>query len=185
MHRRQALTRLAAAGLAAAPAASAAWKNAFAEQLKQDLLAHWEGEREYSIAIVDAMPEAKFDFQPNPEVRTFAEQAVHFARAQVAYFSRLELIEAPKPPEQGASPAEVKAFVAQSFDYVRDVLTKAGEAEFSRRDVQMGRIPKLHTTQDLWLRGALHTAHHRGQLIVYLRLNGIKPPDWQFAPQGG
>ncbi len=185
MHRRQAIARLAAGGLAAAPAASAAWKNAFAEQLKQDLLGHWQSEREYSVAVVNAMPEEQFGFQPSPEVRTFAEQAVHFARAQVAYFSRLNLIDAPKSPEQGASPAEVKAFVAESFDYVRDVLTKAGEAEFFRRDVQMGRIPKLHTTQDLWLRGALHTAHHRGQLIVYLRLSGIKPPTWRFAAQGG
>jgi uncharacterized damage-inducible protein DinB len=25
-----------------------------------------------------------------------------------------------------------------------------------------------------------HTAHHRGQLEVYLRLKGIKPPDYEF-----
>jgi uncharacterized damage-inducible protein DinB len=25
-----------------------------------------------------------------------------------------------------------------------------------------------------------HTAHHRGQAEVYLRVNGIKPPDYQF-----
>ena len=178
------MTRLAAGGLAAAPAAAAAWKNAFAEQLKQDLLAHWQSERDYSLAIVGAMPDEQFGYRPTPEVRSFAEQAVHFGRAQVAYFSMLELIEPPKAPE-GEDPATVKAYVAQSFDYVRDVLTKAGEKEFLRRDVPMGFDRRLHTTQDLWLRGALHTAHHRGQLIVYLRLNGIAPPDWQFAPQGG
>jgi uncharacterized damage-inducible protein DinB len=25
-----------------------------------------------------------------------------------------------------------------------------------------------------------HTAHHRGQAEVYLRLRGIKPPDYRF-----
>jgi len=25
-----------------------------------------------------------------------------------------------------------------------------------------------------------HTAHHRGQCIVYLRMKGIKPTDYQF-----
>ena len=185
MNRRQAVTRFAAASLAAAPAASAAWKQAFAEQLKQDLLGHWESEREYSLAIVDAMPEDRYDYRPTPEVRTFAEQAAHCGMAQAAYFSMLKLIEPPKRPEEGSSPAEIKAYVAESYDYARRVLEKAGEAEFLRRDVQFGRSPKLHTTQDLWLRGALHTAHHRGQLIVYLRLNGIEPPAWQFAPQGG
>ncbi len=25
-----------------------------------------------------------------------------------------------------------------------------------------------------------HTTHHRGQLIVYLRLKGIKPTDYKF-----
>ena len=181
MNRRQALSRFAAAGLAAAPA-SAAWKNAFAERLREDLLGHWQSERDYSLAIVGAMPEEKFDYRPTPEVRTFSEQAVHFGIAQAAYFSRLELLPAPERPEN-PSPAEAKAYVARTFDYVRDVLTKAGEQEFFRRDVALARGP-LHTTQDLWFRAALHTAHHRGQLIVYLRLNGIAPPDWQFAPQG-
>jgi uncharacterized damage-inducible protein DinB len=176
---------LGAGGFAAAPAAPAAWKNAFAERLRQDLLGHWQSERDYSLAIVGAMPDSKFEYRPTPEVRTFAEQAVHFGRAQAAYFSRLELLEAPQPPAENANAAAVKTYVAQSFDYVRDVLEKAGEMEFLRRDVGLGANRALHTTQDLWFRAAVHTAHHRGQLIVYLRLNGIAPPDWQFAPQGG
>ena len=183
MNRRHALTRLTVGGLAATPAASAAWKSSFAEQLKKDLLGHWKSEREYSLAVVNAMPDEGFSFRPTPEVRTFAEQAVHFGRAQAAYFSRLELIEAPQPPD-GLEPNGVKTYVAQSFDYVRDVLTKAGEQEFLRRDVAFGRNGVLHTTQDLWLRAALHTAHHRGQLVAYLRMRGIEPPAWRFAPQG-
>jgi uncharacterized damage-inducible protein DinB len=28
----------------------------------------------------------------------------------------------------------------------------------------------------------MHTAHHRGQLVVYLRVKGIVPPTWAFEP---
>jgi len=59
MNRRQAIARLAATGAAGSGAASAAWTNAFAEQLKKDLLAHWENERQYSLAVVGAMPEER------------------------------------------------------------------------------------------------------------------------------
>lgn len=35
-----------------------------------------------------------------------------------------------------------------------------------------------HTNLDLILRGESHTAHHRAQAIVYLRMNGIRPPKY-------
>jgi uncharacterized damage-inducible protein DinB len=31
----------------------------------------------------------------------------------------------------------------------------------------------------------MHTAHHRGQIVVYLRVKGITPPAWQFEPTVG
>ncbi len=187
MKRRQALQNLAAAGLLAAPA-SAAWREAFAERFRQDILGHWGIERAYSMTIFDAMPAEKLGWRPTPEVRSFGEQAVHFGRANTAYFSRLEIAGVTPPTaieEATADHAKVRAFLVASSEFVRQCLEKLGEQEFMRRDVPLGRTMALHTTQDIFLRAALHTAHHRGQMVVYLRLNGITPPDWQFAPQGG
>ncbi len=181
--KRRALIGGLAAAAAATPAPAAGWKEAYAEGLLRDLLAHWQSEREYSLDIVGAMPADKFDWRPTPEVRTFAEQAIHFAGAQVSYLSRLELAPPPTAPKTTDKQAVV-AWVEASYGYAREVLEKLGEREFLRRDVPL-RSGALHTTFDLWLRGVVHTAHHRGQLIVYLRLNGLQPPDWRFAPQGG
>ena len=41
-----------------------------------------------------------------------------------------------------------------------------------------------HTTMDVFLRAYMHSSQHRGQLFVYLRLNGVTPPSWQFKPNG-
>ena len=187
MERRRALQNLAAAGLLALPA-SAAWKDAFAEQFRKDILGHWANERDYSLAILDAMPPEKLSWRLGPKVRTFGEQAVHFARAQAAYFSRLSIpgVEAPKAIEEStADPSEVRRYIVATFDFIRDALEKIGEQEFLRRDVPLGQNRPLHTTVDMFLRAILHTAHHRGQMVVYLRLNDIEPPLWRFAPQGG
>jgi uncharacterized damage-inducible protein DinB len=35
---------------------------------------------------------------------------------------------------------------------------------------------------DIFLRAYMHTAHHRGQIITYLRVNEIVPPTWKFEP---
>ncbi|MBI1355890.1 MAG: hypothetical protein GC160_16240 [Acidobacteria bacterium] len=187
MKRRNALQNIAAAGLLAVPA-SAAWKDTFAEQFRKDILGHWANEREYSLAIFDAMPAAKLAYRPGPEVRTFGEQSVHFARAQAAYFSRLNVpgVEAPKALEESeADPAAVRRYIVATYDFIRASLEKMSEQEFLRRDVPLGQNRPLHTTVDMFLRAILHTAHHRGQMVVYLRLNGIVPPTWRFAAQGG
>ena len=41
--------------------------------------------------------------------------------------------------------------------------------------------PARNLTGFEWLWGYFtHTAHHRGQAEVYLRVKGIKPPDYRF-----
>lgn len=186
MKRRQALQGLAAGAWLAVPS-SAAWKEAFAEQFRQDILGHWANERDYTLTIFDAMPAEKVSWQPTPEVRTFGAQAVHLGRGNAAYFRYLEVpgVQAPESPEESlADPAAIRAFLVASYDFVRESLEKVAEQEFLRRDLALFQRRAMHTTVDLFLRSVLHTAHHRGQMVTYLRLNGIKPPDWQFGNQG-
>lgn len=187
MKRRNALKTFAAAGAVAVPS-SAAWKEAFADQFRQDILGHWANERDYTLAIFDAMPADKITWQPTPEVRTFGAQAVHLGRGNAQYFRYLEVpgLEAPESPEESlADPAAIRAFLVASYDFVRDSLEKVAEQEFLRRDLALFQRRAMHTTVDLFLRSVLHTAHHRGQMVTYLRLNGVTPPAWQFGNQGG
>ena len=163
-----------------------AWENRFAENLRDDFLVHWESTRNYTHAVLDAMPDKGLDFRPTPEQRTFLEQLAHAAAANAGYFSRFEKDGLPRPegPPKELTRESTQAYLKTSFDYVEKVLKALTEEDFQRRSIAFGRRNTPHTAQDLFLRAYMHTAHHRGQAVVYLRLQGVEPPAWQFSPTG-
>jgi uncharacterized damage-inducible protein DinB len=153
----------------------------FARTFRDSFARHWADTREYTLAVLDAMPEEGFASKPHPAQRTFAEQLVHLALANVAYFRAFALLD---PPERAnpTTKSEVRAYVVGCFDYVAAVLNKLTESDLLRNDlVIVSRLPP-HSAIDIFLRAYMHTAHHRGQLIVYLRVQGIVPPTWKFEP---
>ena len=186
MKRRTIIQGLAAASTAPLAGASSGWSKGFAEQLRSDLLAHWHSTREYSLEMLEAMPAEHFDFKPVEEQQTFAEQFEHFASNNAGYFShfRKEVGE-PRPTRpESLTKDTLREFVGATFDYVEAVLSGLTEEEFLRRDVRMSPRSKSHTAQDVFLRAYMHTAHHRGQIVTYLRLKGVTPPGWRFPPNG-
>ena len=186
MKRRTIIQGLAAASTAPLAGASSGWSNGFAEQLRNDLLSHWHSTREYALEMLEAMPAEHFDFKPVEEQQTFAEQFEHFAASNVGYFSRFEKeVGEPRPTgPQSLTKDTLRKFVGATFDYVQAVLVALTEEEFLRRDVRMNSRSKAHTAQDIFLRAYMHTAHHRGQIVPYLRLKGVTPPGWRFPPTG-
>ena len=177
---------LAAAGGASMATASGKWKNRFAEQLRDGFLVHWRSESEYTLEVLEAMPAEHFGFRPNEKQRTFGEQLEHLAVANAGYFERFGRDAGgpgPKPPKT-LSKDTLRDFLTTSFSYVEAVLTSLTEEDFLRRDVRMNFRSPAHTAQDVFLRAYVHTAHHRGQIVTYLRLKGITPPRWRFPPTG-
>ncbi|MCP5120346.1 MAG: DinB family protein [bacterium] len=185
MDRRTALAGMTAAFTGAATAAGA-WDNQLAHQTVEDFKAHMRLNREYCLAFLDAMPDEHLGFKPTPEQRTFAEQLTHISNSNTYYFSRFgKETERPRPkPPNDHTRETVRNFLAASYDYVDEVLDNLTQADFERRDVPFGRNPRAHTAHDIFLRAIMHSAHHRGQAICYLRLKGIEPPKWRFQVNG-
>jgi hypothetical protein len=73
--------------LAGAAAAAQAEAVPFALQFRDSFVRHWLVERDYTLAVADAMPAENYDFKPNPVQRSFGEQLTHLASANLAYFS--------------------------------------------------------------------------------------------------
>ncbi|MBM3811496.1 MAG: DinB family protein [Acidimicrobiia bacterium] len=179
MKRRQVLPALAAGFTSAAAAHEG---DAFITQWRDSFLKHWKVTAEYTIAVADAMPEDAYTFKPTDAQRNFAEQMVHLGRANVAYMTAFGIVQPPAPPAPTeTSKKVVRAYLTASFDFVTEVITKASTKELARTDLKLGRLP-AHSATDLCMRAYMHTAHHRGQLVVYLRLKGIVPPTWAFEP---
>jgi uncharacterized damage-inducible protein DinB len=179
MKRRHVLPSLAAAGAGLAQSAAAP----FPLQFRDSFLRHWEVERGYTLAVADAMPAEQYDFKPVPVQRSFGEQLMHLCAANMYYFSTFGLAPMPQAPK-GSDKETARKVVNASWDYSTGVLRKLSEKDILRADLGTPRF-EAHSGTDLFLRAYTHTAHHRGQAIVYLRIKGITPPTWAFEPTAG
>jgi len=135
------------------------------------------------IGLAEAMPEDKYSYIPVvgkfDGVRSFGEQVKHVACAQFAFFNEFE---GKKPPEDcekgGHDPAKTKAelikYLKDSFDYSNRVL--ATLTANNALDRVEGRYAGPNTKLGISVVAIWHITDHYGQLVEYLRLNGVVPP---------
>jgi len=142
-------------------------------------LADWTGQKDILMKIAKAMPAEKFGFKPTPPQRSYGEQILHIAEANVIQMGRLGA-HAPVPQVnmRATSPDEVLKTLEDSFDFGIAVLkeqtdaTMVQAAESTRFDRFMGPSTKVRVVS--YVMG--HTWDIYGQMVVYVRLNGITPP---------
>jgi len=136
-------------------------------------------------SAAEAMPEDKYSFAPsNGEfrgVRTFAQQIKHVA-ADNYFFASAILGE--KPPGDGSdedgpanitSKADVLKYLSSSFEYVHRAVLTINEKNM----VEPIKSPfGVQSVTRLGLATAVsaHGFDHYGQMVLYLRMNGIIPP---------
>jgi uncharacterized damage-inducible protein DinB len=135
------------------------------------------------LALAEAMPEDKYSFIPTAgkfdDARSFGEQVKHVACAQFAFFNEFEGKQPPADCEKGGhDPAKTKAELIQylkaSFDYSNGVL--ATLTEKNALDRVEGRYAGPNTKLGISVVAVWHITDHYGQLVEYLRMNGIVPP---------
>jgi uncharacterized damage-inducible protein DinB len=180
-NRRKLLTSLPAFAAAAVGAPAIEWKDPYARSWRDSFLKHWEVTKAYTIAFAEALPAEDYGYKPVEVQRSYAEQLLHIGQANAAYMSAFNL---KKPPARvtATDRPSVHAYLVATFDYVSGVLAAMEEKDLIRRDLQFSAQAKPHSGMDLFMRAYMHTAHHRGQLVGYLRMKGITPPAWAFEP---
>src|ERR1700751_3369624 len=141
------------------------------------------------LGVAEAMPENKYSFIPTAGnfdgVRSFGEQVKHVACAQFAFFNE---IEGKTPPEHcekgGPSKAKTKAellqYLRDSFEYGDKVLATINAQNAVER--VEGPYAGPNTKLGMAMAALWDVTDHFGQLVVYLRLNGIVPPVTQQYP---
>ena len=131
----------------------------------------------------EAMPESKYDFSPETlhisgsdykGVRTFAEQVKHVAASNYAIWSGVTGDQFPKDylggngPESIKTKAEILKFLKESF--------ALGHKAASILTVENMLLPPVHSKSTrfrLAIFGVEHAYDHYGQMVEYLRMNGI------------
>ena len=142
-------------------------------------------EKEF-VPAADAMPEGKYGYAPTDGefkgVRTFAQQVKHVAATN--YELAAAILQVKPPVEIGddeAGPASVKTkaeiiqFLKDSFAYLHKAIATIN----AQNEVESIKSPWGQTTITRLGIATLTVGHcfdHYGQMVVYLRHNGIVPP---------
>jgi hypothetical protein len=138
------------------------------ENIRDSFLANWNEIGNKLVKLAEDFPEAKFDYKPVDEVRTFADVLRH-----VAFWNQwvTKTARGEKPDgsanELSKTDFDTKAKVVAALrSSVAD-----GAAELKNQAATPGA-----REAGLWTSFIAHSGEHYGQLVVYYRLNGLVPP---------
>ncbi len=137
------------------------------------------------VPAAEAMPEDKYGFAPSggefKGVRTFAQQIKHVAA--VNYIFGAAILEQKPPVDTGGEdgPASIKSkadiikFLKESFVYVHKAIATINETNLVapvKSPFGEGTVTRLGVATSV----SSHGFDHYGQMVEYLRMNGIVPP---------
>ncbi len=138
--------------------------------------------------VAQAMPAEKYTFEPTAAtfapgseakygtVRTFAEEVTHLIGANYYFYSKVSgaaLPDAAKAARNLKSKDEIVAALKQSFMYAHaQIATVTPDNAFLGIDGADG----FHTRATLAAFAVAHGYDHYGQMVEYLRMNGVVPP---------
>lgn len=138
------------------------------------------------VEAAEAMPEDKFNFTPESltipgddykGVRSFAVQVKHVASSNYFIWSPITGDAVPAAIKDGNGPVEIKS-KAEILKFLKDSFALGHKAAATLTPENMlqpyapGKAPRLDRTEF----GVAHACNHYGQMVEYLRMNGIVPP---------
>jgi uncharacterized damage-inducible protein DinB len=137
--------------------------------------ATWESTRGLVQGVAEAMPEDKYDFKPTPAVRSSREVLIHLIGENYFFFSKVsgESLGGPERFKDLKTRAEILKALKESYDYGAKVWD--GLTEEKALEMVAGRVGQVQRWS--FILGAIQdNMNHYGNLVVYLRMNGIVPP---------
>lgn len=132
----------------------------------EQLLATLENSRNYTMGVAEAMPDKFYGFAPTEGVWNFGELLSHIAYGiqwWEANYIKGEKTDWAPPPAKNTK-AAVVAYLENAYNGLEKTLNGKLSDE---------AIKGFHATTD-------HITHHRGQAVLYLRCQGITPPEYVY-----
>jgi hypothetical protein len=138
------------------------------------------------VQAADAMPANKYSFAPTVGefrgVRTFGQQVKHLAATNYMLAAGA-LGERPPDdagdetgPEDLRMKADILDYLRGSFRALHRAAAAIDDSNAVVGDVPISPLTGQATRLGYVLEALLHTHDHYGQMVIYLRMNGIVPP---------
>lgn len=174
------LSGIAAAQSADKPAKPAVGTPQAPAQVYGKLLSNMEKE---FVDLADAMPEDKYSFVPTQgdfaKVRSFGEQVKHVAESNWYFFGSATMSETEiKVKSDALMKLTTKAEILQAL---RESLAQGHKLVDGMTTENAFQATAHGTRAGMAALGLAHMMDHYGQMVVFVRMNGIIPP----ASRGG
>ena len=147
--------------------------------LAGDVQADWAMQKDWLVNAADAMPADKFGYKSTPAQRSYGEQIMHVVQANQQVVAMLG---GKTPPPainlKAATKADVMTALRQSMDYWEVVLKEFTDQQLNERVTTPASsfLGPSASRLRLIYQSMMHSQDIYGQMVVYLRLNGIVPP---------
>jgi len=149
--------------------------------IKDQMVKDWTRAKAYTVEYLNTMPANKYSFHAVDSIRSFAEQMLHLASGNILLMMNAADI---KPSSWFASDIEhsktaqgkdsVMYYVTNSYDYCIDAVKNFDINRWNESTKMFNMFTQSRYA--LMNKAFEHQGHHRGQTTIYIRLQGIKPP---------
>ncbi len=147
------------------------------DSLLAQLARKWSNAEGYALKMAELMPEAFYNFKPVSDEMSFKQQLIHIAQ-NINWLSSSYLLSINKVATTDTAhinKAAVIQMLKEAYERAMDVHRHLTATQLN--EVVSFFAGPMTRRQILFLLHD-HQTHHVGQLIVYLRLKNIKPPDY-------
>ena len=146
----------------------------------EDYLERLENSRKYIILVAETMPEDKYNFKATPEALSFAENLMHIGYA-IDWHSQ-SLLGGRKSRDWNTdtifkvvnkSKEEMITTINKTFDETIKLIQQFDTAQL---EDELDYFGLNRSKRQIFFLLTDHVTHHRAQMLVYMRLNGLVPP---------
>ena len=161
--------------LVAAVAPSSLSAQAPAPSMAKELAATFQRASNEIVDVAEAMPAEKYGYKPVPEIATFGDQLVHVAGITQRFIDTAKGTKTDMAHHGAMAKPEVVALLKKTFQAAEDMITPLTDAQLSE-PMKFPFGDRTVTRATFWQGPLYQIRNHHGQLVVYLRMNGIVPP---------
>ena len=146
-----------------------------APSLAKELAASFQRAATEILDVAEVMPAEKYGYKPTPEISSFGDQLVHVAGITQRFIDSAKGTKTEAGHHDGMAKPEVIALLKKTFQSAQEMITPLTDAQLLE-PVKFPFGDRTVTRATFWQGPLYQIRNHYGQLVVYLRMNGIVPP---------
>jgi uncharacterized damage-inducible protein DinB len=136
----------------------------------------WKTMSGYVTQAAEDMPDAKYSYKPTPDVRSFGELIAHVAGSQYMFCAAATgdsaRAEDDIEKKKLTSKADLLAAMRASNEYCVRAYSQTDDASAAKVKLFGQEQTRLYALTI----NATHDAEHYGNIVTYMRMNGMVPP---------